>query len=280
MSFRLEGDAAGASQAAANASDLTAGVAVGLALQANLQAGQASDAVEETAEPAQQVERALQRSVTRSRVRRRPARVSRQRVATRVLAAGVGQAGLLAKPAPLEKDTNSELRDWIKDNASLLSNASLLISISAIALKALPSEGILNPYIQALIFAAAFILLLEMHNQWPDDLQLHMFRKAAFPQNHSRRMSAFAVLMQLATVLFAAWAALTNPLILFPLAAFGIILAFRQWYFRRFSGWPARILGVVAMIVVLILSEVLIAIAWAIATGSEFTIYFGDRPPT
>jgi hypothetical protein len=276
MSFKLEGNPGVTGGAAENTVDFTAGVAAGLALQANLQAGQAEDddKVELTADPEQRVERTLQRSVTRSRIRRRPARVSRQRVAARVHTAGALQA------TPVQKDTNSELRDWIKDNAALLSNASLLISISAIALKALPSEGILNPYIQALIFAAAFILLLEMHNQWPDDLQLHMFRKAAFPQNHSRRMSAFAVLMQLATVLFAVWAALTNPLILFPLAAFSIFLAFRQWYFRRFSGWPALILGVVAMIVVLILSEVLIAIAWAIATGGEITIYLGDRPPT
>ncbi len=205
--------------------------------------------------------------------------MSRQRISARAPSPGASQA-VSAAQTTAENDTNSELRDWIKNNAALLSNASLLISISAIALKALPSEGILNPYIQALIFAAAFILLLEMHYQWPDDLQLHMFRKAAFPQNHSRRMSAFAVLMQLATVLFAAWAALTNPLILFPLAAFGVFLAFRQWYFRRFSGWPARILGVVAMIVVLLLSEILIAIAWAIATGGEITINLGDRPPT
>jgi hypothetical protein len=274
MSFKLEGNAGGAAEAAVNAADFTAGVAAGLSLQATMQAGQAEDEVDETPGPGQPVERSPQRSVTRSRIRRRPARVSHQRAAARVQTTGA------AKAPPVQKDTNSELRDWIKENAALLSNASLLISISAIALKALPSEGVLNPYIQALIFAAAFILLLEMHNQWPDDLQLHMFRKAAFPQNHSRRMSAFAVLMQLATVLFAVWAALTNPLILFPLAAFSVFLAFRQWYFRRFSGWPARILGVVAMIVVLLLSELLIAIAWAIAIGGEFTIYLGDRPPT
>lgn len=178
------------------------------------------------------------------------------------------------------RNTNSELRDWLKENASLLSNASLLISISAIALKALPAEGVLNPYIQALIFAAALTLLVEMHNQWPDDLQLHMFRRPAFPQNHSRRMTAFAVLMQLATVLFAAWATLTNPAILFPLAAFGIFMAFRQWYFRRFLGWPARILGVLMLIVVLLLTELIMAIVYASFTGGHIEIIFGDRPAT
>ncbi|MCA9876914.1 MAG: hypothetical protein KC442_04015 [Thermomicrobiales bacterium] len=185
-------------------------------------------------------------------------------------------------------DTNSELRDWIKNNASLLSNASLLISISAIALKALPADGMLNPYIQALIFAAALILLIEMHYQWPDDLQLHMFRRAAFPRNHSRRMTAFAVLMQLATVLFVVWATLTNPLILFPLAAFGVFLAFRQWYFPRFTSLPARILGVLAMILVLLLSELLSAMFWALLTDGTFDIYLdngidiflNDTPPT
>ncbi len=267
---------AGASGASANTGpDLTTGmVVVGLALQANMQAGQDDGDVQDSDESRRQSERTSPRSVTRSRIKRRPARIDR-----RPRAAGP-RTGATQQVAEKQRNTNSELRDWLKENASLLSNASLLISISAIALKALPAEGVLNPYIQALIFAAALTLLVEMHHQWPEDLQLHMFRKAAFPQSHSRRMTAFAVLMQLATVLFAVWAALTNPLILFPLAAFSIFLAFRQWYFRRFTGWSARLLGIVAMIVVLFLSELLIAIAWAIATGGEITINLGDRPPT
>lgn len=274
MSFKVDANAGGTSgsQTPDSGADLTAGVvAVGLALQANLQTSQSEGEAPRSVRNGPGAVPVTARSITRSRIRRRPARVTRQRVAARVQPAA---------PVAEEIDTNSELRDWIKNNAALLSNASLLISISAIALKALPSEGVLNPYIQALIFAAALILLVEMHYQWPEDLQLHMFRKAAFPQNHSRRMSAFAVLMQLATVLFAAWAALTNPLILFPLAAFAIFLAFRQWYFRRFSGWPARIVGVVALVAVLLVSELLIAIAYAIATGGEITIQLGDRPPT
>src|SRR3954471_20742382 len=37
-----------------------------------------------------------------------------------------------------QPDTRAELRDWIKDNATLLSNASLLISLAAVALSLLP----------------------------------------------------------------------------------------------------------------------------------------------
>ncbi len=254
--------------------DLTAGVvAAGLALQANLQAGQADSEGPNADGLPRLNERTSPRAVTRSRIKRRPARIERRR------AAAMQAPNTL--PVPEEKrNTNSELRDWLKENASLLSNASLLISISAIALKALPAEGILNPYIQALIFAAALTLLVEMHHQWPEDLQLHMFRRAAFPRNHSRRMTAFAVLMQLATVLFAAWATLTNPLILFPLAAFAIFVAFRQWYFLRFPGWPARIVGILIMVLVLLVTELLMAIVWASFTGGHITIVLGDRPAT
>src|SRR5215217_8131185 len=56
------------------------------------------------------------------------------------------------------KDTRSELRDWIKDNATLLSNASLLISLAAVALSLLPDVGVFSPYLKALIFAAALLL--------------------------------------------------------------------------------------------------------------------------
>src|SRR5215213_7886134 len=123
-------------------------------------------------------------------------------------------------------ETRSELRDWIKDNATLLSNASLLISLAAVALSLLPDVGIFSPYIKALIFAAAFLLLTELHHQWPEDLQLHMLRKDALPENHSWRMTAFALVMQVATILFAAWAILTNPIILLPLTALAVFLPF------------------------------------------------------
>ena len=89
-----------------------------------------------------------------------------------------------------------------------MSNASLLISLAAVALSLLPDVGFFVPYIKALIFAAALLLLVEMHHQWPEDLQLHMLRKNARPENHSWRMTAFAFVMQVATVVFAAWATL------------------------------------------------------------------------
>ena len=177
-------------------------------------------------------------------------------------------------------DTRSELRDWIKDNATLLSNASLLISLAALTLSLLPDVGIFAPYIKALIFAAAFLLLTELHHQWPEDLQLHMLRKNARPENHSWRMTAFAFVMQVATILFAAWAILTNPIILLPLTALGVVLAFRQWYFRRYGGLLARSFGIIALVAVLLLSEVLMVIVWAAVTGEQITVelWTEERP--
>ena len=177
-------------------------------------------------------------------------------------------------------ELRSELRDWIKDNATLLSNASLLISLATIALSLLPDVGIFAPYIKALIFAAAFLLLTELHHQWPADLQLHVLRMNARPENHSWRMIGFAVVMQVATVFFAAWATLTNPIILLPLTALGVVAAFYRWYFRRYRGVLARIFGVIALVVVLLISEVVMAIVWAAVTGEEVTVelWAEDRP--
>ena len=177
-------------------------------------------------------------------------------------------------------DTRSELRDWIKDNATLLSNASLLISLAAVALSLLPDVGIFSPYIKALIFAAALLLLTELHHQWPEDLQLHMLRRNALPENHSWRMTAFAFVMQVATILFAAWAILTNPIILLPLTALAVFFAFYRWYFRSYSGLLARIFGIVALVAVLLISELLMVVVWAAVTGEKVTLelWAEDRP--
>jgi hypothetical protein len=188
--------------------------------------------------------------------------------ASAVAELATAEAAAAASPA----DTQSELRNWVKDNATLLSNASLLISISALALNLLPETGFLDPYIKALIFGAALLLLIEMHHQWPDDLQLHMFRPTSLPQNHSWRMVAFAFIMQVATLVFAVWATLTTPLILIPLTALGVVVGFRQWYFRRFRGVFARGFGIVALVAVLLLSELLMVIVWAVITGEQVTI--------
>jgi len=177
-------------------------------------------------------------------------------------------------------DPRSELRDWIKDNATLLSNASLLISLATIALSLLPDVGFFAPYIKALLFAAAFLLLTELHHQWPADLQLHALRKNVRPEHHSWRMTGFAVVMQVATVFFVAWATLTNPIILLPLTALVVIAVFYRWYFRRYRGILARIFGVIALLVVLLLSELLMVVVWAAVTGEEVTIelWAEDRP--
>lgn len=177
-------------------------------------------------------------------------------------------------------DTTSELRNWIKDNATLLSNASLLISVAALALNLLPDTGLLDPYIKALIFGAALLLLIEMHYQWPDDLQLHAFRSMSLPQNHSWRMVAFALIMQVATVAFAVWAILNTPLILAPLTALGVIVAFRQWYFRRFRGIAARGVGILVLVATLLLSELLIVIVWAVISRQSITVelWTEERP--
>ena len=169
-------------------------------------------------------------------------------------------------------DTRSELRDWIKDNATLLSNASLLISLAAVALSLLPDVRFFAPYIKALIFAGALLLLTELHHQWPEDLQLDMLRRNARPENHSWRMTGFAFVMQVATVMFAAWATLTNPIILLPLTAVVVVLAFRQWYFRRFEGLVSRSFGIIALVAVLLLTEVLMVVVWAAVTGEQVTL--------
>ena len=203
--------------------------------------------------------------ISRSSRRRRPARLVRTH-------SGPAVPRTAAFTTPTQPDTRSELRDWIKDNATLLSNASLLISIAALALSILPSTGFLDPYIKALIFGAALLLLVELHHQWPDDLQIHAFRKPVLPKTHSWRMSSFAILMQIATVLFAIWATLTNPIILLPLTALAVVIAFRTWYFRHFSGIVARVFGIVALVAVLLISEVLMVIVWAAISGQQVTL--------
>jgi hypothetical protein len=218
------------------------------------------------------------RSRTTRRAAVRPRRVHAN--AAPVLAAEPrdAAAGESAVEQPVE--TQSELRNWIKDNATLLSNASLLISISALALNLLPTAGFLDPYIKALIFGAALLLLIEMHHQWPQDLQIHRVRRAPALDAHSWRMVAFAFIMQIATVVFAVWATLTTPLILIPLTALAVVVAFRQWYFRRFRGFAARGFGILALIATLLLSEILMVIAWAVVTDERVTIelWANERP--
>ena len=174
----------------------------------------------------------------------------------------------------------SELRDWIKDNATLLSNASLLISLATLALSLLPEVGVFSPYIKALLFAGSLLLLTELHHQWPEDLQLHRLRRNARPENHSWRMIGFALVMQIATLVFAVWATLTNPIILLPLTALGVFVAFYRWYFRRYSGLLATSVGIIALVAVLLLSELLMVVVWAAVTGEEITIelWTEDRP--
>ena len=202
------------------------------------------------------------RRIVRSPRRRRPVRLSHH------IARRTPEPPAEAPPA----DTQSELRNWIKDNATLLSNASLLISLAAVALGFLPPVGFIDPYLKALIFGAAIILLIELHHQWPDELQIHMIRSAAVPDNHSWRMAAFAFFIQAATLLFAVWAALSNPIILIPLTAFGTVFLFRRWYFRKPRGVLSRWAGIVSLVAVVLLTEILMLVVWAVVTRHEFTI--------
>jgi len=168
-------------------------------------------------------------------------------------------------------ETTSELRDWIKDNATLVSNASLLISLAMIALSLLPDVGFFAPYIRALLFAAALLLLTELHHQWPEDLHLHRLRTHARTQNNSWRMIGFALVLQVATLLFATWAILTNPIILLPLTALAVFLAFYRWVFRRYEGVLVRIAGINALLVVLLLSELVTVVVWAAVISERVT---------
>jgi hypothetical protein len=212
--------------------------------------------------------------------RRRPARV------VRVGGRFAPDAALPAPATPPDSpepstpaDTQSELRDWIKENAALLSNASLLISLAAIALNVLPNAGFLDPYIKGLLFGAALLLLIELHHQWPDDLQLHVLRRNIRSTSHSWRMTGFALLLQVVTVVFVVWAILTNPLILVPLTALWIVLAFRQWYFRRFGGLFAKTIGILALVAVLLISELLLLVVWEVVSQGDLTyeVWVGER---
>jgi hypothetical protein len=209
----------------------------------------------------------------------RVARSSRTRRAARLVPGAPGHLRANGSAAPSPANSESELRDWIKENATLMSNASLLISISALALNLLPTSGLLNPYIQALIVGAALLLLIELHHQWPEDLQIHMLRSTAFTRNHSWRMTAFAMLLQIATVLFALWVTLNSPIILLPLTAFAVIIIFRNWYFRRVHSIAARLLGIVALIAVLLVCELVMLGIWAAIADEQITIEIGTGEP-
>jgi hypothetical protein len=247
-------------------SNQAAAIAAGMALQAQQVA--ATDA---------QLGRGPAKTIVLPDRRHRPQVVRARRIVT--TDDGTAPVDLVppgAEPGTIAQETRvnttSELRDWIKDNATLLSNASLLISISALALNLLPSAGFLNPYIQAMIFGAAFLLLIELHHQWPADLQIHVFGRSGVPRHHSWRMTAFALLFQIATVLFAIWATLSSPFILFPLAAFAVIIAFRTWYFRYHQGPVARIAGLIFLVLVLIVTELFMAVVWAVVADYHINI--------
>jgi hypothetical protein len=124
------------------------------------------------------------------------------------------------------------------------------------------------------------LLLTELHHQWPKDLQLHRLQKHGRSERHSWRMIGFALVMQVATLVFAIWAALTNPIILLPLTGLVVFFVFYRWYFRRYSGLVARIVGIVALVAVLLISEVLMVVVWAAVTGEEVTIelWTEERP--
>jgi hypothetical protein len=156
----------------------------------------------------------------------------------------------------------------------------LLISLATLALSLLPDVGFFSPYIKALLFAAALLLLTELHHQWPEDLQIHMLRRNARLESHSWRMIGFALLMQVATLVFAIWATLTNPIILLPLTALAVFFAFYRWYFSRYSGILARSVGIIALVAVLLISELLMVVVWAAVTGEEITIelWTEDQP--
>jgi hypothetical protein len=274
------GDAARPAEATASPENRTTSSAPGVAAAA-LIVGVGANQIAAEAEEADRSPNAPGSKAGRSVVRQREhgGRGSRRRFVRPATSPAPALRVAVAKPGAAG-DTTSELRDWIKDNATLLSNASLLISIAALALGLLPDTGILDPYIKALIFGAALLLLIEMHHQWPEDLQLHMLRRNARPENHSWRMTAFAFLMQIATLIFAVWATLNSPLILIPLTALAVVLAFRQWYFRRYTGVLTKSFGILALVAVLVLSEVLMAVVWAVVANQEITIEFWaeDRP--
>jgi hypothetical protein len=74
-------------------------------------------------------------------------------------------------------------------------------------------------------------------------------------------------------------AILTNPLILVPLTALGIVLAFRQWYFRRFGGLFAKSIGILGLVAVLVITELFLLVIWEATTQGDvtFEVWVGER---
>jgi hypothetical protein len=63
---------------------------------------------------------------------------------------------------------------------------------------------------------------------------------------------------------------LSNLHILVPLTALGIVLAFRQWYFRRFGG---------LFVAVLVTTELFLLVIWEATTQGDvtFEVWVGER---
>jgi hypothetical protein len=72
---------------------------------------------------------------------------------------------------------------------------------------------------------------------------------------------------------------LSNLHILVPLTALGIVLAFRQWYFRRFGGLFAKSNGILALVAVLVTTELFLLVIWEATTQGDvtFEVWVGER---
>jgi hypothetical protein len=64
-----------------------------------------------------------------------------------------------------------------------------------------------------------------------------------------------------------------------PLTALEIVLAFRQWYFRRFGGLFAKSIGLLALVAVLVITELFLVVTWEATNQDDvtFEVWIDER---
>lgn len=156
------------------------------------------------------------------------------------------------------------LGDFVGVHSTLFSLIGALTGLTAFATKL--SLGWIEPYVQFLLLGAALLVWLELHSQWPRDLQLHRGR---LPDGRPWRFVAFAYMLQLATVAFAGYVLWTLPDLVASAVAVGVVAVCgvlgwraleRTRGKRRRDALLARLWLVVSIAAAFLLSELLLEI--------------------
>jgi hypothetical protein len=165
---------------------------------------------------------------------------------------GLALAAPGAPPETIARSPEDSLKDFLKENATLIFLIGSMTSLSSFVVN-LPL-GWLDSYLKAVLLAAALLLWMELHAQWPHDVRFP--ERVVHPRIGTRRpwrLALFALLMQATVVLFAVWSVVTAPEVIVPLlAAAGGWLAARRLIPRGRAGAVA---AAAVMVVAFLLSE-------------------------